>query len=83
MTGKAVGHSQPNEASMSLWLGQVMTQTRAPLYRRHRFPDEVISYRVWLYFRFPLSLRMVEELLAARHRRQPRNHSPAVREIRS
>ena len=43
-----------------------MTQTRDPLYRRHRFPDEVISYTVWLYFRFPLSLRMVEELLSAR-----------------
>jgi putative transposase len=26
----------------------------------------VISYAVWLYFRFPLSLRMVEEMLAAR-----------------
>ena len=37
-----------------------------PLYRRHRFPPELISYAVWLYFRFPLSLRMVEEMLAAR-----------------
>jgi transposase-like protein len=36
------------------------------VYRRHRFPPEVISYAVWLYFRFPLSLRMVEEMLAAR-----------------
>jgi len=27
---------------------------------------EVISYAVWLYFRLPLSLRMVEEMLAAR-----------------
>ncbi len=33
---------------------------------RHRFPAEVISYAVWLYFRFPLSQRMVEEMLAAR-----------------
>ena len=32
----------------------------------HRFPAEVISHAVWLYFRFPLSLRMVEEMLAAR-----------------
>ena len=32
------------------------------MYRGHRFPDEVISYAVWLYFRFPLSLRMVEEM---------------------
>lgn len=40
--------------------------TRDPLYRRHRFPAEVIAHAVWLYFRFPLSLRMVEDLLAAR-----------------
>jgi putative transposase len=43
-----------------------MDPTRAPRYARHRFPAEVISYAVWLYFRFPLSLRMVEEMLAAR-----------------
>lgn len=35
-------------------------------YRRHRFPPDVIGYAVWLYFRFPLSLRMVEEMLAMR-----------------
>ena len=35
-------------------------------YQRHRFPAEVISYAVWLYFRFTLSLRDVEELLAQR-----------------
>src|SRR3954470_5917411 len=35
-------------------------------YAGHRFPPEIISYAVWLYFRFPLSLRMVEEMLAAR-----------------
>ncbi|WP_429925409.1 IS6 family transposase (plasmid) [Agrobacterium vitis] len=40
--------------------------SRDPLYRRHRFPAEVIAHAVWLYFRFPLSLRMVEDLLAAR-----------------
>jgi putative transposase len=43
-----------------------MKPTRHPRYARHRFPAEVISYAVWLYFRFPLSLRMVEEMLAAR-----------------
>src|ERR671929_1202740 len=43
-----------------------MKPTRHPRYARHRFPAEVISYTVWLYFRFPLSLRMVEEMLAAR-----------------
>src|SRR3954462_5442328 len=34
-------------------------------YAGYRFPPEVISQAVWLYFRFPLSLRMVEERLAA------------------
>jgi putative transposase len=44
-----------------------MTQAfRDPLYRRHRFPAEVIAHAVWHYFRFPLSLRMVEDMLAAR-----------------
>ena len=37
-----------------------------PAYAGHRYPGEIISYAVWLYFRFPLSLRMVEEMLAAR-----------------
>src|SRR3954465_3572356 len=39
--------------------------TKSP-YAGYRFPPEVISHAVWLYFRFPLSLRMVEEMLAAR-----------------
>jgi hypothetical protein len=33
-------------------------------YAGYRFPPDVISYAVWLYYRFPLNLRMVEELLA-------------------
>lgn len=37
-----------------------------PLYRRHGFPAEIIAHAVCLYFRFPLSLRMVEDMLAAR-----------------
>ena len=43
-----------------------MNASRHPRYARYRFPAEVISHAVWLYFRFPLSLRMVEEMLAAR-----------------
>lgn len=35
-------------------------------YRRHRFPAEIISHSVWLYFRFTLSFRDVEEMLAMR-----------------
>jgi putative transposase len=43
-----------------------MTTPTFPSYAGYRFPAEVISHAVWLYFRFPLSLRMVDELLAAR-----------------
>jgi putative transposase len=35
-------------------------------YRGYRFPPEIISYAVWLYHRFSLSFRDVEELLAER-----------------
>jgi len=43
-----------------------MTTPAFPSYAGHRFPAEIISHAVWPYFRFPLSLRMVEEMLAAR-----------------
>jgi putative transposase len=43
----------------------MMTPTRSR-YVGHRFPPEIIGHVIWLYFRFPLSLRMVEEMLAAR-----------------
>ncbi len=43
-----------------------MTTPACPSYAGYRFPAEIISHAVWLYFRFPLSLRMAEELLAAR-----------------
>ena len=35
-------------------------------FKGHRFPPEIIEYVVWLYFRFSLSLRDVEDLLAER-----------------
>jgi len=35
-------------------------------YRRHRLPQEISQHAVWLYFRFPLSFRDVEDLLAER-----------------
>nr|QCL09576.1 hypothetical protein pC5.8a_84 [Rhizobium rhizogenes] len=34
--------------------------------RRHRFPAEIIAHVVWRYFRFSLSLRVVEDMLPAR-----------------
>ena len=35
-------------------------------YRRHRFPAPIIQHAIWLYLRFTLSYRDVEELLAER-----------------
>src|SRR5438045_2887432 len=35
-------------------------------YRRHRFPPPIIQHAIWLYLRFTLSYRDVEELLAER-----------------
>jgi len=40
--------------------------TRRSRYIRHRFPAEIISHAVWLYYRFNLSFRDVEDLLAER-----------------
>ena len=37
-----------------------------PSYKGHRYPVEIIDHCVWLYFRFPLSFREVEELMLAR-----------------
>ena len=39
---------------------------QAVSFKRHRFPPDVIRHAVWLYFRFTLSLRDVEEMLAER-----------------
>ena len=36
------------------------------MYKRHRFPPEIIHYAVWLYYRFNLSHRDIEDLLAER-----------------
>jgi putative transposase len=60
------GHRQVSFCVMGCWHRRRMKPSRHPRYARHRFPAEVISHAVWLYFRFPLSLRMVEEMLAAR-----------------
>jgi putative transposase len=40
--------------------------TKPVSYKRHRFPPQIIAHAVWLYFRFPLSLRLVEEMLLER-----------------
>jgi putative transposase len=42
------------------------TPATTNLYKRHRLPAEIISHSVWLYYRFSLSYRDVEELMAER-----------------
>ena len=42
------------------------SSARDPLYRGYRFPAEIISYAVWLSYRFALSHRDIEDLLAER-----------------
>jgi len=39
---------------------------KSKLYKRYRFPAEIIQYAVWLYYRFNLSHRDIEDLLAER-----------------
>lgn len=46
------------------WLGR-MTMREIP-FKRHRFRPDVIRYAIWLYYRFTLRLRDVENLLAER-----------------
>ena len=45
-----------------------MMGMRQPIanYKNHRFPPEIIARAVWLYYRFALSLRHVEEMLLER-----------------
>ena len=43
-----------------------LMRSSVSLYHRHRFPVEIISHCVWLYFRFTLSFRDIEEMLAMR-----------------
>jgi putative transposase len=51
-----------------VWVGQTgfVETTLSSLYKGHRYPVEIISHCVWLYHRFPLSLREVEEMMLAR-----------------
>jgi putative transposase len=49
-----------------MWYHRRMNTPPSLSYKRHRFPGEIISHAVWLYFRFSLSYRDVEELMAAR-----------------
>jgi putative transposase len=37
--------------------------TATPSYKGHHYPVEIINHCIWLYFRFPLRFREVEELM--------------------
>src|SRR6266849_1638188 len=54
------------EDVISLFIRHNSFMPSPSLYRRHRFPAQIISHCVWLYFRFSLSFRDVEEMLAMR-----------------
>lgn len=54
------------QGSLIAWEGLPVETEAAVSYKGFRFPAEVISHAVWLYHRFPLSYREVEELLLAR-----------------
>ena len=59
------GPSIRDDRRMSRGDEKRVDSTRSP-YKRHRYPSEIIAHCVWLYYRFALSLRDVEELLLAR-----------------
>ena len=50
------------------WSGRIewVSSESAVSYKGHRFPMEIINHCVWLYFRFPLSFREIEEMMLAR-----------------
>ena len=52
---------------------------QSKVYKRHRFPPEIIQYAVWLYHRFNLSHRDVEDLLAERGMRKFKSVEQAQR----
>ena len=58
------GHCHVGECRCPGRIGGVSTATAS--YKGHRYPVEIINHCVWLYFRFPLSFREVEELMLVR-----------------
>ena len=65
--GHSAGADRRSEKGHVLGPGRFLADRDAmyPIsFKRHRFPPDVFRYAVWLYFRFTLSIRDVEELLA-------------------
>src|SRR6476660_1896430 len=64
-------------------LGGSLVVASAVSYKGHRYPVEIISHRVWLYYRFALSLRDISEMMLERGGRSfPRDRAPMVRQVR-
>ena len=59
-------YRQVDELSTLVGYLSSMIKTSKSICLGYRFPAEIIEHAVWLYFRFPLSRRMVEDLFAAR-----------------
>ena len=57
--------------------------TATSSYKAHRYPVEIINHCVWLYFRFPLSFREVEELMLDAVSRELRDDPAVVRQVRA
>jgi hypothetical protein len=62
-----------------VWHTRRMNPPSINRYKNHRFPAEIISHAVWLYFRFCLSYRDVEELLFARSASGCRSSVPPIK----
>ena len=58
-----------------------MTTLARLRYTGYRFPAEIISHAIWLYFRFPLGLRMVEEFPVPVTGPTVRRSSPPARHL--
>lgn len=51
------------------------SMTEPVYYKHHRFPPKIIAHAVWLYFRLPLILRLVEETWLERGIRRKRERN--------
>jgi hypothetical protein len=68
--GKAAHGSAASPSQMgrfeTQWLAAEIWVMKPISYARHRFPPDIIRHAVWLYIRFTVSYRDVEDLLAER-----------------
>ena len=62
-----MGEHRNGTVTLCMWVTweDRWVSTPTASYKGHRYPVEIINHCVWLYFRFPLSFREVEELMLA------------------